>query len=90
MYLLDRKIWTPYEFGDWLEKKGLDRGYPFYEDETYLIQGYDWDNDNEGEFDRPNFLHKPTGVAITWYKYPFRGAYINVDIKYKDFLNLLD
>jgi hypothetical protein len=25
----------------------------------------------------PNFLHKPTGYRIEWYKYPFRDSYAN-------------
>lgn len=29
---------------------------------------------------QPNFLHKPSGLAINWYKYPFRDSYSNVQL----------
>jgi len=28
----------------------------------------------------PNFLYKPTGFEIRWYKYPMRDSYMNYDI----------
>ena len=36
-----------------------------------------WENENEHKDDcpmiRPNFLHKPTGFSVSWYKYIGRG-----------------
>jgi hypothetical protein len=28
----------------------------------------------------PNFIHKPTGFAIKWYKYAFRSASTNINV----------
>lgn len=32
-------------------------------------------------FTQPNFLYKPTGFRINWYKYPFRDSYMTPPIK---------
>jgi hypothetical protein len=38
----------------------------------------------------PNFLYKPTGFEIRWYKYPLRDSYKNQDIGLKDFVKIID
>ncbi|MGG1659498.1 hypothetical protein [Brevibacillus sp. NRS-1366] len=32
---------------------------------------------------QPNFLYKPTGYQIQWYKYPLRDSYMNQDFTYE-------
>ena len=38
---------------------------------------------------KPNFLYKPTGFSIQWYKYPMRDAYANQDITTGEFEEIL-
>ena len=40
-------------------------------------------------FDQPNFLHKTTGYAVHWYKYPCREAYGNQSMSPKEFKRLI-
>ena len=39
---------------------------------------------------KPNFLYKPTGLEIQWYKYPLRDAYFNQDISLNEFKDIID
>jgi len=39
---------------------------------------------------KPNFLYKPTGLKIQWYKYPLRDSYSNQEIKLGDFKKIID
>jgi hypothetical protein len=39
---------------------------------------------------KPNFLYKPKGFEIQWYKYPFRDSYTSHAITLKDFSNIMD
>ena len=38
----------------------------------------------------PNFLYKPTGFEIQWYKYPFRDSYMNQDISLSEFKTIIN
>jgi len=38
----------------------------------------------------PNFLHKPSGYAVTWYKYPCRGGDANQLMSPKGFTAIID
>jgi len=39
---------------------------------------------------KPNFLYKPTGFWIKWYKYPLRDAYTNQVIALQEFKEIID
>jgi len=39
---------------------------------------------------KPNFLYKPTGFEIQWYKYPFRDSYTNQPITLDEFKAIID
>jgi hypothetical protein len=39
---------------------------------------------------KPNFLYKPTGLRIKWYKYPLRDAYISEEISLEEFRKVID
>jgi hypothetical protein len=39
---------------------------------------------------KPNFLYKPTGLRIKWYKYPLRDAYISKEITLDEFKQVID
>lgn len=52
-----------------------------FENEVFAITPYWWgDGADETECNRPNFLYKPTGFEIRWYKYPFRDSYMNQNL----------
>src|SRR4051812_7811864 len=67
----------------------LDGGFsePF-ENATFVVRPYYWGDcvcDGEGHEPGclaalPNFLHKPSGYEIRWYKYPFRDSYANREL----------
>jgi hypothetical protein len=53
-----------------------------FENETFAMRTYCWcDGGRIGHEDScpPNFVHKPTGIVITWYKHSGRGITANVD-----------
>lgn len=37
----------------------------------------------------PNFLHKPSGLWIVWYKYPFRASYSNRTFTLPEFTKIV-
>jgi hypothetical protein len=39
---------------------------------------------------RPNFLYKPTGLRIDWYKYPFRDSYSSAPLTADEFGRVID
>lgn len=56
-----------------------------YENDVFCILPFWWgDEDNLEELDKPNFLYKPTGLEIEWYKYPFRSSYMNQDLSIEE------
>lgn len=38
----------------------------------------------------PNFVYKPTGFEVSWYKYPFRGATANREISRQELKAMVD
>lgn len=54
-----------------------------YENDIVLINPYYWGND-DAIADLPNFVYKPTGLEISWYKYPFRDSYMNQELTDKE------
>lgn len=53
-----------------------------YEDEVFAMRSYCWcDGSFKGHEDvcPPNFVYKPSGVEITWYKHADRGITANVE-----------
>jgi hypothetical protein len=58
--------------------------YPF-ENDVFQIKPYSWG-------DAPNdwhFYHKPSGLKVYWYKYPLRGATVNMNITPEQFRTVL-
>jgi hypothetical protein len=54
-----------------------------------------WDEIDNGHLPscklvKPNFLYKPTGYAIQWYKYPLRDSYANREISLSEFAKMID
>ena len=46
-----------------------------------------WDKDGNYQ---PNFIYKPTGFKMCWYKYPLRSCYANRDINFDGFSKMID
>lgn len=65
-----------------------DNGDDFVETEAFIVRPYYW-GDDESIAALPNFVYKPTGLEISWYKYPMRDAYSNMDISLEEFYNVL-
>ena len=55
---------------------------------------YEWCDENERAKEchlmKPNFLYKPTGFEIQWYKYPLRDSYMNREISLSAFSRIID
>lgn len=82
-------------FVDFLIRNGFDGyGYhdpyddPAYENDTFVLRPYYWGEDEEVA-ELPNFIYKPIGLFISWYKYPMRDAYSNMDVSPEAFRQIL-
>ena len=61
----------------------------YYEDDVFVLRKYYWGFDDD-EAALPNFLYKPTGYELRWYKYPLRDAYANKQLAFDQFKAMLD
>jgi hypothetical protein len=52
--------------------------------------GYPTGHKKECLLEKPNFLYKPTGFEIQWYKYCLRDSYSNQPITLKKFKSIID
>ena len=95
--LPDRDIVSSDEWANLKEKVNINfYGIPndesdFYgfDNDAFTIRPYYWGEDgNMAEL--PNFLYKPTGFKIHWYKYPFRDSYMNQDLNREEILKIFD
>ena len=66
-----------------------------FENDVFTMRPYYWgDCECEDEHDedcpviQPNFLHKPSGLEIHWYKYALRDSYSNQ--KLANFAEIID
>lgn len=59
-----------------------------FENDTFIIRPYYW-GDDEKIACLPNFEHKPSGFKMTWYKYPLRDAYTNIELDANKFSCIL-
>ncbi len=82
-------------FCEFLFTNGFD-GYGYhgddaddFENDTFVVRPYYW-GDDEKIAELPNFVFKPTGLEISWYKYPMRDAYSNQDVDIATFRQILD
>ena len=75
-----------YVENDELEKYKTERGG--FENNTFIINPYYWGEDEE-VMKEPNFVFKPTGFTIDWYKYPLRDSYSNKEITLEELKEIL-
>lgn len=89
----DRKLVNSPEWVSLCKKAGIcncygtpevDDGRDFYgfDNDVFTIRPYYWGEDPE-KAALPNFLYKPTGLVIKWYKYAFRDSYMNQNLTAK-------
>lgn len=69
-----------------------------FENEVFAIFPYYWGDCTCGDernhkadcfIVKPNFLYKPTGLTIHWYKYPLRDSYSNQKINLTGFKRII-
>lgn len=85
---LENNNFDGYGFYEGKELKEYETDRGGFENDIFLINPYYWGED-EDIIKQPNFLYKPTGYEIEWYKYPMRGAYSNKDISFNKYLDIL-
>ena len=77
---------VPHSADDWPEKYGVN-----YENGTFLMHMFCW-CDKDGcswcHHDAPNFIYKPAGIKLWWYKYIGRSMKISGGALYID-MNLV-
>jgi len=59
-------------------------------DEEYAKWGEAHDHDPECLLVKPNFLYKPTGFSVSWYKYPLRDSYTSEQLTVAQFTAIID
>lgn len=59
------------------------------ENDTFIIRPYYWGED-EKISNLPNFVYKPKGIEIRWYKYALRNAYCSHNLSVKEFGEMLE
>ncbi|KEI84177.1 hypothetical protein N493_20075 (plasmid) [Clostridium botulinum B2 433] len=57
----------------------VSRDFYGFDNEVFTVRPYCWDDDEE-KAELPNFVYKPTGFEIKWYKYAFRDSYMNQNL----------
>lgn len=60
----------------------------YFSNDIFEVRPYYW-GDSPELAEKANFLYKPTGLKIKWYKYPLRDAYANQNITYKELEEIL-
>ena len=81
-YVINRDIWQS------IFEQLYDICEDDFENETFILRPYYW-GDDEAEKEKPNFVYKPTGFNISWYKYPMRDAYASDDITDETFIAIV-
>lgn len=54
-----------------------------YETDVFVIMPYYW-GDADDIAALPNFVYKPTGFSLSWYKYALRDSYMSHDVTYAE------
>lgn len=59
-----------------------------FENDVFVIMPYYWGDDDDLR-KLPNFVFKPTGFELSWYKYALRDSYMNQDVTYQELVLIL-
>lgn len=67
----------------------------YYENDVFIVRLYSW-CETADEFDEKynhdnswHFLHKSSGLKLSWYKYPLRDVKANMDITHEQLYAVL-
>lgn len=64
-----------------------------YENAVFYMHPYCWCGGDAcpqcGTGEQFNFFHKPSGLGIRWYKYPFRDSYMTHDTTKHEFASIV-
>ncbi|MED3792473.1 hypothetical protein P4571_08450 [Niallia alba] len=61
----------------------------YFENDTFIIMPYYWGEDDIIA-EMPNFVHKPSGFTLSWYKYALRSSYMNKDITFEELMEIME
>lgn len=61
----------------------------YFDNDVFMVNPYYW-GDSADLADIPNFIYYPENIEIKWYKYPLRDAWINKQITFEEFYNILN
>lgn len=77
----------------YIESKSIDKKYETdrggFENDVFFVNPYYWGDDESIE-EEPNFVYKPTGYELQWYKYPMRDSYANKNLTLEEFMDILE
>ena len=60
-----------------------------FSNDVFSVQPYWWGDEDAKEASAPNFLYKPTGLEIRWYKYMLRDAYANKNVSIEEMKEII-
>lgn len=60
-----------------------------FENDVFIIMPYYW-GDDDAICEMPNFVYKPTGFELSWYKYALRDSYMNQNLSFEELNALLE
>ena len=72
-----------------LQYQKQDKDLSYFENEIFIVRQYYWGED-EDTMEKPNFVYKPTGFEIQWYKYPLRDSYMNQNIDFEQLKEIMN
>lgn len=61
----------------------------YFENNTFILMPYYW-GDDDVISDLPNFVHKPSGFELSWYKYALRDSYMNKNISFDELMDIME
>lgn len=61
----------------------------YFENDTFILMPYYW-GDDDRICELPNFVHKPTGFELSWYKYALRDSYMNQNISFDELIEIME
>lgn len=64
---------------EWKALSAIDIKYDGFDNDIFTIRPYYWGED-DAQAVLPNFIYKPTGFEINWYKHAFRDSYMNQEL----------
>jgi hypothetical protein len=70
------------------KENGIIENARLYDSELFSIMPYFW-GDSEELSKIPNFVYKPTGFEMRWYKYPLRDSYANILVTHFEFVDMI-